>query len=114
MQQLRGQTESRSGADLSQAVSGHHLDYFRITRTNIFAAVALREIRRYQQTTKLLIPKAPFTRLVRDIAQEIQADLRFQSSALDAIQESAEAYIVRLFEGKLFYYYIDYYISNVN
>lgn len=32
--------------------------------------VALREIRRYQKTTELLIRKLPFQRLVREVAQE--------------------------------------------
>jgi len=61
--------------------------------------VALREIRRYQKSTELLIRRLPFQRLVREIAQEFKADLRFQSSAVQAIQEAAEAYLVGLFEG---------------
>ncbi|XP_015177684.1 PREDICTED: histone H3.3-like [Polistes dominula] len=60
--------------------------------------VALREIRRYQKTTELLIRKLPFQRLVREIAQDCHADVRFQKSALFAIQESCEAFLVRLFE----------------
>ena len=60
--------------------------------------VALREIRRYQKSTELLIRKLPFQRLVRDIAQEYKSDLRFQSSAVMALQEAAEAYMVGLFE----------------
>jgi len=60
--------------------------------------VALREIRRYQRTTELLIKKAPFQRLVREVAHEFKADLRFQSMALLALQEAAEAYLVGLFE----------------
>uniref|UniRef100_A0A672GIK9 Histone H3 n=1 Tax=Salarias fasciatus TaxID=181472 RepID=A0A672GIK9_SALFA len=44
--------------------------------------VALREIRRYQKSTELLIRKLPFQRLVREIAQDFKTDLRFQSSAL--------------------------------
>uniref|UniRef100_A0A8C4VHI7 Histone H3 n=2 Tax=Gopherus TaxID=38771 RepID=A0A8C4VHI7_9SAUR len=43
--------------------------------------VALREIRRYQKSTELLIRKLPFQRLVREIAQDFKTDLRFQSSA---------------------------------
>ena len=61
--------------------------------------VALREIRRFQKSTELLIRRLPFQRLVREIAQEFKADLRFQSSAVQAIQEAAEAYLVGLFEG---------------
>ena len=60
--------------------------------------VALREIRRYQKSTELLIRKLPFQRLVREVAQEFKADIRFQSQALLAIQEAAEAYLVGLFE----------------
>ncbi|XP_062225792.1 histone H3.3 isoform X1 [Phragmites australis] len=86
--------------------------------------VALREIRKYQKSTELLIRKLPFQRLVREIAQDfkvrfvfilllcssklggafsqpflfVQTDLRFQSHAVLALQEAAEAYLVGLFE----------------
>ena len=85
--------------------------------------VALREIRRYQKSTELLIRKLPFQRLVRELAQEYKtcvcsrsprrmsgactalpappswcSDLRFQSTAILALQEAAEAYLVGLFE----------------
>lgn len=60
--------------------------------------VALREIRKYQKSTDLLIRKLPFQRLVREIAHEYKAELRFQSSAVLALQEAAEAYLVGLFE----------------
>jgi histone H3 len=50
--------------------------------------VALREIRRYQKSTELLIRKLPFQRLVREIAQDFKTDLRFQSSAVMALQVS--------------------------
>ncbi|XP_078284230.1 histone H3-like [Rhinoraja longicauda] len=60
--------------------------------------VALREIRRYQKSTELLIRKVPFQRLVREIAQDFKTDLRFQSSAVMALQEASEAYLVGLFE----------------
>lgn len=90
--------------------------------------VALREIRRYQKSTELLIRKLPFQRLVRfcltrrsqrrdrrppafsdshtnaprnqvrEIAQDFKSDLRFQSSAIGALQESVESYLVSLFE----------------
>ncbi|NXY59019.1 H3C protein, partial [Callaeas wilsoni] len=56
--------------------------------------VALREIRRYQKSTELLIRKLPFQRLVREIAQDFKTDLRFQSAAIGALQ----AYLVGLFE----------------
>lgn len=60
--------------------------------------VALREIRKYQKSTDLLIRKLPFQRLVRDISQEYKADLRFQSSAILALQEASESFLVGLFE----------------
>ena len=60
--------------------------------------VALREIRRYQKSTDLLIRKLPFQRLVREIANEYKTDLRFQSTAILALQEASEAYLVGLFE----------------
>lgn len=60
--------------------------------------VALREIRKYQKSTELLIRKLPFQRLVREIAQNFKNDLRFQSAAILALQEASEAYLVGLFE----------------
>ena len=59
---------------------------------------ALREIRKYQKTTTPLIRKLPFQRLVREITNGIRTDMRFQSAALEALQEAAEAYMVGLFE----------------
>ncbi|GAA5907527.1 hypothetical protein JCM8208_001405 [Rhodotorula glutinis] len=60
--------------------------------------VALREIRRYQKSTELLIRKAPFIRLVREICSDVGETLRWQASALGALQEAAEDYLVALFE----------------
>lgn len=60
--------------------------------------VALREIRKYQKATDLLIKKAPFRRLVRELAREVRMDVRFPESAIDALQEASEAYLTALFE----------------
>ena len=60
--------------------------------------VALREIRKFQKSTELLIRKLPFQRLVREIATDYKSDLRFQSQAVLALQEASEAYLVGLFE----------------
>jgi histone H3 len=60
--------------------------------------VALRNIRKYQNTTNLLIPKMNFNRLVREIAQKYCADLRFTKDAIEALQEDAESYLISLFE----------------
>lgn len=64
--------------------------------------VALREIRHYQKSTELLIRKLPFQRLVREIASEQRGgeinQIRFQGSAIAAMQEAAETYLTKLFE----------------
>jgi len=87
--------------------------------TLISGAIALREIRRYQKSTELLIPKLPFQRLVKEVASKECSGFRFQSSAIlalqvnlgndkilflfsfkcnEILQEASEAYITRLFE----------------
>jgi histone H3/H4 len=64
--------------------------------------VALREIRKYQKSTHLLIRKLPFSRLVRKITQEHFAKpgqvFRWSVQAMQALQEGTEAYLVGLFE----------------
>ena len=57
--------------------------------------VALREIRKYQKSTDLLIRKMPFCRLVKEIMDGfLQKRLRVQAAAMLALQEATEAYIV--------------------
>ena len=60
--------------------------------------LALREIRKYQRSTDLLLRKIAFQRLVREISQDFAPGLRFQPIALLALQEAAESYIVSVFE----------------
>ncbi|CZT21573.1 probable Histone H3, embryonic [Ramularia collo-cygni] len=64
--------------------------------------VALREIRRYQKSTELLIAKLPFSRLVREVCMNVappQSEVsRWQSQAIQALQEAAEAFLIHLFE----------------
>jgi histone H3 len=60
--------------------------------------VALREIREYQRSVDLVLRKLPFQRLVREITQEYKQEMRFQSTALLALQEASEAYLVGVFE----------------
>jgi histone H3 len=59
--------------------------------------VALRDIKRYQKGTELLLRKLPFQRLVREIAVSGKEGLRFQASAVLAMQEATEAHMVNLF-----------------
>ncbi len=60
--------------------------------------VAIREIKRYQKATTFMLSKAPFQRFIRAICDGIDAQLRFQSAALLALQEAAESYLTGLFE----------------
>jgi len=60
--------------------------------------VALREIRRFQKSTELLLRRRPFARLVREVAQDFKSDLRFNPDALLCLQEATESYMVGLFE----------------
>merc|ERR1712139_732505 len=61
--------------------------------------VALREIRKYQKSTELLLRKGPFQRLVRELAeQEGGTEKKFKSQALLALQEATESYMVSIFE----------------
>lgn len=69
--------------------------------------LALREIRKYQRSTDLLLRRLPFARVVREITLDMMTDtnyqmgdtgLRWQSSAILALQEATEAFLVHLFE----------------
>ena len=64
-----------------------------------YALIALREIRCFQRSVDLLILLLPFQRLMREIAQECKMNLRFQSSAILALQEAVEAWLVGIFES---------------
>ena len=58
--------------------------------------VALREIRKYQKSTDLLIPKSPFVKFVREVTQNVtaQSDLRYSASAILALQGASEDFLV--------------------
>ena len=60
--------------------------------------VTLRQIRKYQKSTDLLIRKIPFQRLVREIVQNMNKEMRFQSTALLTLQEGSEAFLIEMFE----------------
>lgn len=59
---------------------------------------ALQEIRKLQDSTNLVIPKAAFSRLVKGIAQSMNPEIRIGACALQAIQEAAESYMISVFE----------------
>ena len=59
---------------------------------------ALKEIQKYQKGADLLIRRVPFQRLVREIVQKLREGLKLQSSAVLALQEAGEAFLVGLLE----------------
>lgn len=96
LQELKNHT----GGDLEQV-------YF--MRVDVYAnrfaytTVALREIRKYQASTDLLLRKAPFARLLREILQDLRTgssepEYRWQAAAIMALQHASEGYLVGLFE----------------
>ena len=56
------------------------------------------EIQHYQKDSILLIRKLPSQCLVREITQDFKTDAQFQSTALEALHEASEAYLIQLFE----------------
>lgn len=83
---------------LSQLVPGRKKQRYRP------GTVALREIRKYQKSTELLIKKLPFQRIVKSIAEELASGtsfpngVRFQKDAIVALHEAYESYQISLFE----------------
>jgi len=64
---------------------------------------ALQEIRVYQRSTELIIPRRPFQRLVREIVHEKcteqgKESYRMTTEALEALQQAGEAYLVGVME----------------
>ncbi|PNH06372.1 histone H3 [Tetrabaena socialis] len=88
-----------SAATGKVAVTGKEASLLHRPRKPVRRGIAaLREIRKFQASTDLLIRKMPFQRLVREIANKMMLDVRFQSQALEALQEAAEAFLTGLFE----------------
>ena len=82
--------QPRSQSD--KALAQHQLHRYRP------GMVALREIRRYQKSTELLIHKLPFQCLVHEIIQGFGVGFRVTPAMMMALQEAAEAYLVQLLE----------------
>lgn len=62
---------------------------------------ALEEIRRLQRSTDLILPKRPFRRVMKDVMRTVDTDgaesMRLTSTAVEALQEAAEAFLVSVF-----------------
>lgn len=88
-----GKTVATAGADGGEAKARKPHRYHPGT-------VSLREIRRYQRSTDLLMRKSPVQRVIRQIAQTSagpEVDVRFQRSAILALHEACESYLTGLF-----------------
>ncbi|KAH7440967.1 hypothetical protein KP509_03G018200 [Ceratopteris richardii] len=59
---------------------------------------AFAEIRHYQKTAELLIPRRPFARVVKEELQRYCAGLRIQALALEALEEATKAYLISMLE----------------
>lgn len=53
-----------------------------------------KDVRKLQRSTKLLIPKAPFVRVIREIISDLAKDFRIQRDAVEALREASEMYLV--------------------
>lgn len=95
-----GRHLARKTAGPARAIREHKRRRDAQERTRRFrpGTVALREIRKLQKSTDLLIRRLPLQRLVREVAQEFKTDLRFQGSGISALQEAAEMHIVGLYQ----------------
>jgi histone H3 len=83
---------ARKSATEDQSQSAKKPQKFRV------GTVALREIRKYQKSSELLLRKEPFRRMVRFISMGMNKDIRFQRRSIDAIQENLESFITSVLE----------------
>jgi histone H3/H4 len=96
LERSKGQKQPRSGVVKDAATIQKKKHRWRS------GTVALREIKKYQTSTELLLRKLPFQRLVREIAQQYSTSsgepYRFSSGAMKNMQEAAEPAVVSLLE----------------
>ena len=81
-----------NAADKANAAKGNVKNHGARRQTNW-----MKEVRRCKKSVELLIRKLPFQCVVREIAAEFNADLRFQGAALMALQEVAEKFLANHF-----------------
>ena len=93
---MRAKTTAKSALVAKAAKKAAPSGAAKTTRRWRPGTCALREVRKLQKSTELLVRKAPFQRLVRELATSHKAGLRFQASAVLAIQDATEAYMVGL------------------
>ena len=58
----------------------------------------IREIRAYQRTTHMLIPRAAFKRVVQKIGYDFDPTIRFAKDSYEALQQAAEHEMYKIFE----------------
>jgi histone H3 len=92
-------SKGKGGRKDADDIIEEHVEKERKKRRFHPGTVALREIRKYTGTVDLLIRKLPFQRLVREVAQDFKADLRFQKDAILVLQEASENYLVENFQA---------------
>ena len=99
-----GRRPERNVGKRTRRPSGRTPQAYRDARFLNTSTRALFEIRHFQKQTELLMRKLPFQRVVREIAHDVAPTAaggegyRWQSSAINALQEAAEDYLIRLFE----------------
>ncbi|CRG95060.1 histone H3-like centromeric protein CSE4, putative [Plasmodium gallinaceum] len=100
--QISGKSNNLNNGKLN-GLSQNVMNKTRIRRPHRYrpGVLALKEIRAYQASTQLLIPKIPFVRVVKEITRLFELpdeQFRYTPEALLALQTAAEAYLVSLFE----------------
>lgn len=86
------------GASAGGVAAGGAVGQVAPTRRYRPGTKALREIRKFQRSSELLISKLPFQRLVREVAANVKQDIRFQAVAVEILQHAVEDYVVQVFE----------------
>ena len=59
---------------------------------------ALRDIKMYQRSTDLLLPKIALYRVIKEMTAKIFPDARYSNAAINAIQNCVESHMIGLFE----------------
>uniref|UniRef100_A0A915CWA9 Histone H2A/H2B/H3 domain-containing protein n=1 Tax=Ditylenchus dipsaci TaxID=166011 RepID=A0A915CWA9_9BILA len=92
-QSVRPQLATK-GARMSESIDG--TQHKKIRQKN--GALAMMEIKKYQKSVNLLIPRRPFHRLVREVAVNFKQDILFKAETMEILQEAAEMYLTSTFE----------------